>query len=64
MSDPSIPAVSLSADNAIVTALTNDVGFTHVFSRQVAALAEPFDIALGFSTSGNSELAVREECRA
>lgn len=50
-----IPAVSLSADSAVVTALTNDVGFTHVFSRQVAALAEPSDIALGFSTSGNSE---------
>ena len=49
-----LPAVSLPADSATVTALTNDVGFEHVFSRQIAALGGPSDIALGFSTSGNS----------
>ena len=49
-----LPAISLPADSATVTALTNDVGFDHVFSRQIAALGERGDIALGFSTSGNS----------
>ena len=49
-----LPALSLPADSATITALTNDVGFDHVFSRQIAALGERGDIALGFSTSGNS----------
>jgi D-sedoheptulose 7-phosphate isomerase len=49
-----LPAVSLLGESATVTALTNDVGFEHVFSRQVAALGGRGDIALGFSTSGNS----------
>lgn len=50
----SLPAVSLSADSATVTALTNDVGAEVVFARQLCALARRGDIALGFSTSGNS----------
>ncbi|MEP7344113.1 MAG: SIS domain-containing protein [Gemmatimonadaceae bacterium] len=49
-----LPALSLPADSATVTALTNDVGFDHVFTRQIAALGERGDIALAFSTSGNS----------
>ncbi|MDQ2664571.1 MAG: SIS domain-containing protein [Gemmatimonadota bacterium] len=49
-----LPALSLTAECATVTALMNDVGFEHVFSRQVAALGKRGDIALGFSTSGNS----------
>ena len=40
---------------AVVTALANDVGFDVVFARQLAALAEPTDIAMGLSTSGDSE---------
>ena len=51
---PRLPALSLTAECATVTALTNDVGFEHVFSRQLAALGRRGDIALGFSTSGNS----------
>ena len=50
----SLPAVSLSADSATVTALTNDVGAEAVFARQLGALGRRGDIALGFSTSGNS----------
>ena len=49
-----LPAVSLCAEAATVTALTNDVGFEHVFARQIAALGRPGDIALGISTSGSS----------
>ena len=49
-----LPAIALSAESATVTALANDVGLEQVFARQVGALAGPTDIALGFSTSGNS----------
>lgn len=50
-----LPARSLVADEAILTALGNDVGFDLVFQRQLIAYARPGDIALGLSTSGNSE---------
>ena len=49
-----LPAISLGADTAVITALGNDVGFEIVFARQLAAFARPHDIALGISTSGNS----------
>ncbi len=49
-----LPALSLAGDSATVTALANDVGLEHVFTRQLAAMGEPGDIALGISTSGNS----------
>ncbi len=50
-----LPARSLAADEAVLTALGNDVGFDLVFGRQLIAAAGPDDIALGLSTSGNSE---------
>jgi D-sedoheptulose 7-phosphate isomerase len=49
-----LPARSLVEDQAVVTALANDVGFDLVFSRQLIAYGDPGDIALGISTSGNS----------
>jgi D-sedoheptulose 7-phosphate isomerase len=49
-----LPAVALSTDSSILTALGNDYGFDVVFRRQVEALAEPGDVVLGISTSGNS----------
>jgi D-sedoheptulose 7-phosphate isomerase len=49
-----LPAVSLISDIAVVTALSNDIGFEVVFARQVAAWGRPGDIALGLSTSGGS----------
>ena len=49
-----LPALALTNDVAVVTALANDVGVENVFSRQVIAFGERGDIALGFSTSGNS----------
>lgn len=54
-SGPSLPARSLAADTAVLTALGNDVGFDLVFSRQLIAYARTGDIALGLSTSGSSE---------
>lgn len=50
-----LPAMALTNDIAVVTAVANDVGFENVFSRQVIALGEAGDIALGISTSGNSK---------
>jgi len=49
-----LPARSLVAETAVLTALGNDVGFDLVFSRQLIAHAEAGDIALGLSTSGSS----------
>lgn len=49
-----LPAWSLTTDQAIVTALGNDVGFELVFARQLIARAQPGDIAVAMSTSGNS----------
>ena len=50
-----LPARSLAAEPAVLTALGNDVGFDLVFSRQLIAAGRPGDVALGLSTSGNSE---------
>ena len=50
-----LPAICLSNDMAMVTAVANDVGFDDVFSRQVIALGSEGDVLLGISTSGNSE---------
>ncbi len=50
----SLPAMSLVDDRAVLTALANDVGFDLVFSRQIIAHARVGDIAVGFSTSGDS----------
>jgi len=49
-----LPALGLTNDIAVVTALSNDVGFDVIFSRQLAALGRRGDIAVGLSTSGNS----------
>jgi len=49
-----LPALSLVDDQAVVTALSNDVGYELVFSRQVIAHGAPDDMLVGFSTSGDS----------
>ncbi len=49
-----LPAIALSANQAVLTAWSNDYGFETVFSRQIEALGRPGDIAWGISTSGNS----------
>ena len=50
-----LPAICLANDLAMVTAVANDVGVAHVFSRQVIALGREGDVLLCISTSGNSE---------
>jgi len=53
-----IPALALTNDIGVVTAVANDIGFDHVFSRQVIAFGRRDDIALGISTSGTSRSVV------
>jgi D-sedoheptulose 7-phosphate isomerase len=54
-----LPALCLTGDVAVVTALANDIGFDVVFARQVAAFGRPGDVAVGMSTSGNSDNLLR-----
>jgi D-sedoheptulose 7-phosphate isomerase len=49
-----LPALSLATDTSALTALGNDYGYNFVFSRQVQALGNAGDVAIGISTSGNS----------
>ena len=50
-----LPAVALTVDTSILTAIANDYGYETVFARQVQALGEPGDVLIGISTSGNSQ---------
>ena len=49
-----LPAVCLNADATVLTCIGNDFGFEQIFSRQIVALADPDDVLVVFSTSGNS----------
>ncbi len=49
-----LPAIALTVDTSILTAIGNDYGFEHVFSRQVTALGAPGDLLVAISTSGKS----------
>ena len=49
-----LPAVALTTDSSILTAVGNDLAFDQAFSRQVQALVQKTDVAVGISTSGNS----------
>jgi D-sedoheptulose 7-phosphate isomerase len=49
-----LPALALSSDPSVTTALANDLGFGEVFARQVEAFGRPGDVALGLTTSGTS----------
>jgi len=67
---PALPALALTTDSSILTAIGNDYGFERVFSRQVEAHAASGDVVIGISTSGNSpnvqlalELAAGKGCR-
>ncbi len=50
-----IPAIALTTDTSALTAIGNDYGFEDLFARQIEALGGDGDIAIGISTSGNSE---------
>jgi D-sedoheptulose 7-phosphate isomerase len=56
---PALRAIALTTDTSILTAAGNDYGFDHLFSRQIEALAQPGDVFLAISTSGNSKNIVK-----
>lgn len=60
-----LPAIALTTDTSILTAIGNDYGFEQVFARQVQAHARKGDVFIGYSTSGKSPNILRgfEEAR-
>lgn len=63
---PGLPAIALTTDTSILTAIGNDYGYEMLFSRQVQALGNRGDVFVGYSTSGKSPNVLRafEEARA
>lgn len=60
-----LPAEALTTDSSILTAIGNDYGFEHIFSRQLAGKLRANDVFLGITTSGSSPniLKALEQCR-
>ena len=56
---PALRAIALTTDTSILTAIGNDYSYDNVFERQVEALANPGDVLLAISTSGNSKNCVK-----
>ena len=56
---PALAAIALTTDTSTLTAIGNDFGFDDLFGRQAEALCRPEDVAIGLSTSGNSENVIR-----
>jgi len=56
---PSLPAISLSADNSTITSIANDYQYEDVFSKQLRALGNNGDILLAISCSGNSASVIK-----
>jgi D-sedoheptulose 7-phosphate isomerase len=54
-----LPAVALTTDSSVLTAVGNDYGYEHVFERQIRGLARPNDVFIAISTSGRSPNVVR-----
>ncbi|MBB3191009.1 D-sedoheptulose-7-phosphate isomerase [Halomonas cerina] len=61
---PALTAINLASDPTMLTAVGNDVGFAHVFVRQLIALGRPGDGLMGFSTSGNSDNLLKAYAKA
>ena len=56
---PGLPAIALSDNPSILTAVGNDLGYDHVFARQIEALGKAGDVAVAISTTGNSPNVLR-----
>ena len=54
-----LPAISLTADTAVLTAIANDFGVHEIFVRQLRALSRPGDVLVALTTSGKSESVIR-----
>lgn len=51
----SLPAISLTTDTSIITAIGNDYGFEHIFSRQCESIVQKNDVIIAITTSGKSQ---------
>lgn len=51
---PALAAIALTTDSSVITSIANDISFDDIFSRQIEALGNSKDVAVGISTSGNS----------
>jgi D-sedoheptulose 7-phosphate isomerase len=51
---PSLPAISISTDMAVITSIANDYDFSEVYAKQLKSLSEEGDVVIAISTSGNS----------
>ena len=49
-----LPAIAITTDTSAITSIANDYGFLHIFDRQIEALAQKDDVAIGISTGGTS----------
>lgn len=56
---PGLPAIALTTDSSTITSIANDYAYEDIFSKQVRALAQPGDVLLAITTSGNSKNVVR-----
>jgi D-sedoheptulose 7-phosphate isomerase len=56
---PPLPAIALTTDSSALTSIANDYGYADVFAKQLQALAQPGDVALAISTSGNAANVLR-----
>jgi D-sedoheptulose 7-phosphate isomerase len=51
---PSLPAIAINTDMAVITAIANDYDFSEIFSRQLKSLSDEGDVVIAISTSGGS----------
>lgn len=60
-----LPAIALTTDNSVITAIANDFGYDQVFARQCLGLLKPGDVLIAISTSGNSKNIIKAvlECK-
>ena len=61
---PALPAIALTTNSSILTAIGNDLGFEQLFARQIAALGQAGDVLVAISTSGRSANIVAACCEA
>ena len=64
MERPPLAAIALTCDTSIITSIGNDYSFEDIFSKQVQALGQKGDIALGISTSGDSPNVIKAALEA
>jgi D-sedoheptulose 7-phosphate isomerase len=59
MDRPPLPAIALTTDSSVLTAISNDFGYEEIFEKQIKALGKKGDAAVGISTSGSSPNVLR-----